>query len=376
MPEALCRVRRARAARHAATALRPSENAMSAPLTVCLTTYNEERNLEQCLTQLTAQTFKDFALVVVDNGSTDATVAIARKFAERDSRVAVRTNCFNVGPIQNFQRCYWLPQSEFMMLASANDWVESDYIETLMGVLADKRVAIAYSRVGAATSAVPKTYVHATGDDPLVRSASVMRDFLAGHVLYGIMRRAAIDWMAPMPYRMGADHIFVAEAALFGHIHCVDRELYHRMSHAGRTHRSMAWLCSDYGYRTIQDMPAFAGELGVMPPFLELLNGYFEMIDRARISNRDKHVLKAHCLAIIKSRFGAVMADETRELLDHAVGFLMHVTTNGTRIDEQLHASAILRALWVAAMAVPDLRVRIQGILQRLTPISMSELTA
>ncbi len=346
---------------------------MSAPLTVCLTAYNEDRNLEQCLTQLTAQTFKDFALVVVDNGSTDATVSIARKFAERDARITVHTNYSNVGPIQNFQRCYWIPQSEFVMLASSNDWVEPDYIETLMNVLADKRVAIAYSKVGAATSSAPATYVHATADDPLARSTSVMRDFIAGHVLYGIMRRAAIDWMAPMPYRMGADHIFVAEAALYGHIHCVDRELYHRMPHPGRTNRSIARLCSDYGYRMVEEMPTYAGELGVMPPFLELLNGYFEMIDRARITNGDKRFLKFQCLAILKSRFGSVMADETRELLEHAVGFMMHTATNAVRIGEHLHASAIHRALWVAAMAAPDLRLRIQGVLQRLAPLAMSE---
>ena len=137
----------------------------------------------------------------------------------------MRTNLVNVGPIQNFQRCYWLPQTEFVMLASANDHIEADYVETLLNVLtADPSVAIAYARV-AGTSKIPPTYVHAVQDDPIARCVSAIRDFTSGHILYGIMRRAAIDWVAPVPYRNGADHIFVAEVALFGRLHCVDRAL-------------------------------------------------------------------------------------------------------------------------------------------------------
>lgn len=343
-------------------------------LTICLTTFNEEANIERCLTHLLRQSYRDFQLFVLDNCSTDATVEIARRVAATDSRVIVRTNLVNVGPIQNFQRCYWLPQTDFVMLASANDHVEADYVETLLNVLtSDPSIAIAYSRVTASSDA-PRTYVHAVQDERVARCVSVVRDFTSGHILYGIMRRAAIDWVAPVPYRNGADHIFVAEAALFGRIHCVDRPLYHRMPHPERDIRRAAWLCSDYGYRLTQKMPSFAGEVGVLPPFLELLNGYFEMFDRARITNDEKSTLKAQAATILRARFGSTMNTEARDLLSHAVGFLQHAAMHGTRIDEHLHASAIVKSLWVAALGAPDLRLRIQGILQSLVPIAVGEI--
>ena len=48
-------------------------------LTVSLVTYNAERYLPYCLESLENQTFKDFSLIVIDNGSSDGTVNFFRE---------------------------------------------------------------------------------------------------------------------------------------------------------------------------------------------------------------------------------------------------------------------------------------------------------
>ena len=54
--------------------------------------YNGERWLARAVESVLAQTFADFELVVVDDGSTDGSAAIVESFAERDPRVRlVRT---------------------------------------------------------------------------------------------------------------------------------------------------------------------------------------------------------------------------------------------------------------------------------------------
>src|SRR5207249_1995817 len=59
--------------------------AMSAPtVSVLMTAYNRERYIAASIESVLAQTFDDLELVVVDDGSGDGTVEIARRFARRD----------------------------------------------------------------------------------------------------------------------------------------------------------------------------------------------------------------------------------------------------------------------------------------------------
>lgn len=56
---------------------------------VILPVYNAEGHIRQCVDSILAQTFTDFELVCIDDGSTDATPAILSKYAAADTRVRV-----------------------------------------------------------------------------------------------------------------------------------------------------------------------------------------------------------------------------------------------------------------------------------------------
>ena len=62
---------------------------MSTKVTIVVPSYNSETVIGQCMDSILAQTFKDFEVIVVDDESTDNTVAIAQEYAEKDSRVKV-----------------------------------------------------------------------------------------------------------------------------------------------------------------------------------------------------------------------------------------------------------------------------------------------
>ena len=53
--------------------------------------HNGERFLAQAIDSVLAQTFADFELVVVDDGSTDATATILHAYRERDRRLELIT---------------------------------------------------------------------------------------------------------------------------------------------------------------------------------------------------------------------------------------------------------------------------------------------
>lgn len=61
---------------------------MNTPLlTVIVPIYNSERTLEQCLNSILNQHFRDFELLLVDDGSTDSSTAICEKYTLEDKRV-------------------------------------------------------------------------------------------------------------------------------------------------------------------------------------------------------------------------------------------------------------------------------------------------
>ena len=49
-------------------------------LSIIIPTYNEEKDIEKCINSLQKQSFKDFEIIVVDDGSTDKTKEIIRKY--------------------------------------------------------------------------------------------------------------------------------------------------------------------------------------------------------------------------------------------------------------------------------------------------------
>ena len=56
---------------------------MKETISVVIPALNEEGEIEECLQSLTGQSFSDFELIVVDNGSTDSTCALARDYGAR-----------------------------------------------------------------------------------------------------------------------------------------------------------------------------------------------------------------------------------------------------------------------------------------------------
>ena len=56
---------------------------------VIVPVYNVERYLRQCIDSILAQTYRDFELILVDDGSQDSSGIICDEYAAKDSRIAV-----------------------------------------------------------------------------------------------------------------------------------------------------------------------------------------------------------------------------------------------------------------------------------------------
>jgi glycosyltransferase involved in cell wall biosynthesis len=81
-------------------------------LLVVMALYNKEKYVERSINSILNQTYKDFSLVIVDDGSTDNSLEIAKKFLY-DKRVSIITNEINIG-------CYYSKNVGLKFMESGN----------------------------------------------------------------------------------------------------------------------------------------------------------------------------------------------------------------------------------------------------------------
>lgn len=62
---------------------------MNPKISIIVPIYNVENYLEKCIDSIVAQSFKDFELILVNDGSTDQSGEICEKYAEKDNRITV-----------------------------------------------------------------------------------------------------------------------------------------------------------------------------------------------------------------------------------------------------------------------------------------------
>ena len=70
-------------------------------VTVMIPVYNTERFLPRCLDSLLAQTFTDFEILLIDDGSTDNSLYVCKRYTSTDKRIRVlQTEHIGVGGVR------------------------------------------------------------------------------------------------------------------------------------------------------------------------------------------------------------------------------------------------------------------------------------
>ncbi len=107
----------------------------SAPLvSVCIPVHNCAAYIDQAIESVLAQTMSDWELVILDNASSDGTVAIARSYT--DHRIRIVENVHNIGLEANWNKALEKSRGDYVKLLPADDYLLPRCLETQVGALA------------------------------------------------------------------------------------------------------------------------------------------------------------------------------------------------------------------------------------------------
>lgn len=115
-------------------------------VTIIMTTYNHVRLIAEALRSVQAQTYPNWELIVVDDGSTDGTSEIVKGFCEQDTRIQlVKRSHQGIGAISKaYNLALARAKGEFIAILEADDFWPVDKLEKQLISFLDPQVVLSW----------------------------------------------------------------------------------------------------------------------------------------------------------------------------------------------------------------------------------------
>ena len=113
-------------------------------VSIIVPVFNVEKYLRQCLDSILGQTFNQFEVIIVNDGSTDNSGAICQEYEARDNRI-VYLEKENGGVSEARNLGLDFATSEYIIFIDSDDWIEPTYVEVLYEKIEEYQADIRYS---------------------------------------------------------------------------------------------------------------------------------------------------------------------------------------------------------------------------------------
>lgn len=146
---------------------------MKSPLvSVIVPMYNVEKYVGRCLESIRNQTFKDFEVIMINDGSPDNSAQIALEYAEKDSRF-ILINQENKGISGTRNVGIETAKGEYICFVDSDDFCLNDYIEKLYNAANENNADI--------SCCVFSFYDEKTGKSKTVKAKNVNKGIYSAH---------------------------------------------------------------------------------------------------------------------------------------------------------------------------------------------------
>ena len=119
---------------------------MTEPLiSVIMPAYNAERFIAEAIRSVQTQTYENWELLILDDGSMDRTCSISEEFARQDHRIRLLRNEKNMGVARTRNRGFDLCRGELVALLDADDTWREDKLTKQLDLLRRSGADLIYS---------------------------------------------------------------------------------------------------------------------------------------------------------------------------------------------------------------------------------------
>lgn len=110
-------------------------------LSIIIPIYNTEKYLRKCIDSILNQTYRDYELILVDDGSTDSSLSICDYYAEQDKRIKV-IHKGNGGVTSARKAGLAVSYGEYISFVDSDDWMEADFYSILLSRVQETQAEI------------------------------------------------------------------------------------------------------------------------------------------------------------------------------------------------------------------------------------------
>ena len=114
-------------------------------VSIILPIYNVEEYIAECLDSILRQTYQNLEIILIDDGSPDASGKICDEYQEKDNRIRV-LHKVNSGVSAARNSGLEMATGEYIAFADPDDWLEPDMIEQMMNALKSRQAECSFCR--------------------------------------------------------------------------------------------------------------------------------------------------------------------------------------------------------------------------------------
>ncbi len=101
-------------------------------VSILMTAYNREKFIADAIESVLNSSYTNFELIIVDDYSTDKTFAIANSFLNKDQRIKIIKNEFNLGQFANRNKAITFAKGEYIKFLDSDDKIMPNGLELMV----------------------------------------------------------------------------------------------------------------------------------------------------------------------------------------------------------------------------------------------------